>query len=107
MHPINLQEVEMKFTQMKEGTPPGPDGLMINLFHACWDMLKIEVLEIMEESRSRQWVLPSFNNTFLTLIPKKENVAAPSKYIPISLCNSIYKIITKVITNRLKLLANI
>jgi hypothetical protein len=64
--------------------------------------LKQDVLEIVEESRNRQWVLPALNATFLTLIPKEENVASPSKYQPISLCNVIYKIITKVIANRLK-----
>jgi hypothetical protein len=55
-----------------------------------------------EESCNRQWVLPTLNAIFLTLIPKEENVASPIKYQSISLCNVIFKIITKVITNRLK-----
>jgi hypothetical protein len=47
-------------------------------------------------------VLSAFNANFLTLIPKEENVASPSKYIPITLCNIVYKIIIKVIANWLK-----
>ena len=56
----------------------------------------------MEESRSKQWVLKAFNATFLDLIPKGEGADSPDKFRPIALCNVIYKIITKVITNCLK-----
>jgi hypothetical protein len=65
-------------------------------------MLKFDVWELVEESRRKQWVLPALNATFLTLIPKEDNVTMPSKYKPISLCNVTYKIISKVISNRLK-----
>jgi hypothetical protein len=60
-----------------------------------------------DESHKKQWVLPAFNATFLTLIQKEDNAASPSKYRPISLCNVVYKIITKVISNRLKPLLTI
>jgi len=102
MCPITLQEVELAVSQMKEDTAHVIDGFTINFFHAYWDLLKLEVLEIMEESCGRQWVIPSLNVTFLTLIPKEENAVVPSKCIPIALCNVIYKIITKVIANLLK-----
>jgi hypothetical protein len=83
MCPITLQEVDIVFMQMKEDTTPRPDGFTIDFFHACWDILKLVILEIVEESHNLQWVLPALNVTFLTLIPKEENVFVPSKYRPI------------------------
>jgi hypothetical protein len=47
-------------------------------------------------------VLSALNATFLTLIPKEERVTNPKQFRPIALCNVIYKIITKVVANRLK-----
>ena len=49
-------------------------------------------------------ILPALNATFLTLIPKEEHRATPGKYISIALCNVIYKIISKVLANNIKLL---
>ena len=53
MQPISLQEVEVAMEQMADGTSPGPDGFTIDFFHHCWDLLKDEVLEIVEESRKK------------------------------------------------------
>jgi len=50
------------------------------------------------------WLLPSLNATFIALIPKEDQSSTPEKFSPITLCNVIYKIISKFIANRLKLL---
>jgi hypothetical protein len=87
---------------MPLGKAPGPDGFTTDFFHYYWDMIREEVWQVVEESRTSGQVLLTLNATFLTLIPKEERVTHPKQYRPISLCNVIYKIITKVIATHLK-----
>jgi len=71
-------------------------------FHKFWDLIKFEVWQVVEESRTLRWLYPGLNATFIALIPKGEDSITPDKYRPIALCNLIYKIISKVIATRLK-----
>jgi len=49
-------------------------------------------------------MFPVMNATFIALIPKEDQPSTPDKYRPIALCNIIYKIVSKIITSKLKLL---
>jgi hypothetical protein len=67
-----------------------------------FDILAPELLEVVEESRLKGKVNGALNATFLSLIPKNNKPDSFAGFRPISLCNLIYKLITKIIATRIK-----
>ena len=53
-------------------------------------------------TRSTGFISKAIDATFITLIPKRENLDTFEDFRPISLCNLVYKVISKVIANRIK-----
>jgi hypothetical protein len=92
-----LTKVDQALQDTPKGKAPRLNGFTADFFHHCWLMIREEVWEIIEDSRILGQVLPTLNATFLTLIPKEELVNHPKQFRPVSLCNVIYKLLTKVI----------
>ena len=85
--------------QTPVGKAPGLNEFTVDFFHYCWHLIKADVWKIVEESRKTLGILPAFNSTFLSLIPKEAKATTTQAFRPIALCNVIYKLITKVIAN--------
>ena len=64
----------------------------------CGDEVTQVVLKIVEGKESAECI----NETILVLIPKVKNPTMLTQLRPISICNVLYKIASKVISNRLK-----
>ena len=69
-------------------------------------MIGEELTSAAEQARVEGYVPGSVNSTFFTLIPKCENPSTFAYFCPISLCNLIYKIISKIGVIRLKPILN-
>ena len=80
---------------------PGPDGFPLAFFQACWDILKTDLMAVFHHFFAKGQFEKSLNATFITLIPKKNEAIEVKDFHPISLVGGVYKIITKVLANRL------
>ena len=78
------------------------DGCTMQLFIDCFDVMGSDLLNVVEESRERGVISRALNSTFVDLIPKKYAIEDLGDFHPISLCNFVYKIISKIIANRIK-----
>jgi hypothetical protein len=78
---------------------PGPDWLIVEIFLGFYDLLKGDLLKVVQESQQSGKILGSFNKNFLDLIWKKKETVSFEDFVPISCCNMIYNLISKIITN--------
>ena len=61
-----------------------------------------DLLAMVEESRTKEMVCGAIDATFITMIPKKRKREIFQDFRSISLCNLVYKLISKIIVNRIK-----
>jgi hypothetical protein len=80
----------------------GTDGFWAGFFQDNWVEVGHKAFLVIKFFSFTAYIDPSINSTFITLVPKKQNPCKVSDFRPISLCNVIYKILSKVMANRLK-----
>ena len=95
-------EVQLALKQMDANTAPGPNGLLPLFYKQFWGKIGREVTEAMLSVLNIGTIPTNLNHTFITLIPKIQSPRKVSDYRPISLSNVLYKLIAKVLANRLK-----
>jgi hypothetical protein len=94
-----LKEVLHSFQKDKI---PGPDGWTIEFFIGLYELIGTNILRVVEESRLKGHMHAPFNSTFIALILKYDDPSSLDDFRPISLCNCIYKVISKIIARRIK-----
>jgi hypothetical protein len=81
---------------------PSPDGYPARFFQRNWGLLKEEIICAVRVFFQTGEMPDGINDTAIVLIPKTKEASSLKDYRPISLCNVIYKIISKCIANRLR-----
>lgn len=64
--------------------------------------MREDLIDLVEEVKASGRFSGAINSTFLVLIPKNKGGVSFEDFRPISLCNTIYKIVSKIIAERLK-----
>ncbi|KAL4328991.1 hypothetical protein AHAS_Ahas13G0255400 [Arachis hypogaea] len=81
---------------------PGADGFQAFFFKEYWEVVGTEVWELVKKAFAGFDLDSALFDTLVVLIPKVDNPSRMKEFRPISLCNVIYKIITKVVVERLR-----
>ncbi|RVX22528.1 Transposon TX1 uncharacterized 149 kDa protein [Vitis vinifera] len=96
------EEVRMAVFQLNKEKTPDPDGFTIAVYQECWDVIKEDLMRVFFEFHTKGVINQSTNATFIAMVPKKSQTFKISDYRPISLVTSLYKIIAKVLSGRLR-----
>lgn len=99
-----MEEEEMRRTilAMNPDKAPGPDGFPIFFYKAFWGLIKKDLTKMIRWIHRKGKIGGYTNATFLALIPKEKSPTSFARFRPISLCNSSYKIMAKILASHLK-----
>ena len=90
--------------EMEGDKIPGPNGFtMVFFFHKCWSVVEKNFMAFFDHfhrSLEFEW---SLNASFLSLIPTKNNALNIKDFWPISSMDSVYKLLSKELANRLRM----
>ncbi|RVW29580.1 Exonuclease 1 [Vitis vinifera] len=96
------EEVFSALLDLNGDKAPGPDRFSLSFWQFSWDFVKEEVMGFLKEFHEHGRFVRSLNSTFLVLIPKKTGAEDLRDFRPISLVGGLYKLLAKVLVNRLK-----
>jgi hypothetical protein len=96
------QEIFTALSEMRSTKALGPYGFTALFYKKYWNIVKDVVLSSVWDFFGNNHLLKKQNHTFIALIPKKLGAYTVNQFRPISLCNIIYKIISKILANIFK-----
>ncbi|CAN6570663.1 unnamed protein product [Malus baccata var. baccata] len=99
---VSVEEIKTAAMKMGGLKAPGPDGFQGIFYQSQWDIIASDVNNMIVDLMNGSLQPLRLNATHLALIPKVQNPESVSQFRPISLCNYSYKILSKVLANRLK-----
>ena len=102
MRAYSEEEIHAALNSMGPTKSPGPDGFNVCFYQHYWAIVGKDVTALVQSILSGGSLPPKLNHTHVVLIPKVSKPSRITEFRPISLCNVIYKLLTKVISNRLK-----
>ncbi|CAH2936087.1 MAG: hypothetical protein CPSOU_6785 [uncultured Paraburkholderia sp.] len=98
--PITSDLVRKTLLTIANDKSPGPDGFTAGFFKSAWHIVGEEITMAVQEFFATGKLLKQLNHTMVALIPKSKHANMLGDYRPISCCNVLYKLISKILASR-------
>ncbi|GKV22579.1 hypothetical protein SLEP1_g32439 [Rubroshorea leprosula] len=96
------QEIKEAIWNCDPSKSPRPDGFNFRFIMTMWEVVKDDIINFVREFHQHGKMVRGSNASFIVLIPKTENPQAIEEFRPISLIGVTYKIMAKLLANRLR-----
>ena len=100
--PLHINELDISLKKVNMKSAPGIDGFSYRFICKYWDNFRVPLFNCANECLENGNLPSSFTTAQIKLIPKKGNCESIKNWRPISLLSNFYKIISRLINNRLK-----
>ncbi|KAH1063594.1 hypothetical protein J1N35_028581 [Gossypium stocksii] len=100
--PFSMEEIKEAIRSCNENKALGLDCFNLCFFRKCWEVVHEDLFEMMAKIFNSGKLEKSINSSFIALIPKNDNPQDISKFRPTILVSSLYKIVAKVLSKRLR-----
>jgi hypothetical protein len=100
--PFSVEEVHAVVWDCASYKSLGPNGIDFGFLKELWSELKGDIMCFITEFHRNGKLTKGINTTFIALIPKVDNPQKLNDFRPSSLVGSIYKILAKVLANKLR-----
>ena len=102
--PVTPTEIQQALHTLLNDKVSGPDGFTKEFFEAAWPIVGRDFIVAVQSFFLFGFMPTGVNATILTLVRKTTNAQTMKDYRPIACCNLLYKVISKVLANRLKII---
>jgi hypothetical protein len=100
--PVTMEEIYQAIKTGKPHKAPGYDGICLEFLKKSWETIKEDLLQIVNEMYTGEFITEDQKFGIICCIPKKPHATHVEHYRPLTILNTDYKLLTRIIANRLR-----
>jgi hypothetical protein len=100
--PITTDEVHRALSARARRKTPGIDGICFEFYFTSWTSIQAQLKQLLNEMFLKKHIIAQKKRGILICLPKTQSSSTPDSYRTISLINTEYKLLARVMAHRIK-----